>query len=188
MVPGTYPHPAGQDPPARERFPFTSPFRLHQVSPEPHQKNELEKKKAEQAVRDVGEGFPPLAGRTIPNAPWGGCSEPRTRCLRLASSQGLLHRFRVFCALKRQSVRSPRYFLLFFLPVGHSWLFKHLLCARRGTEQCPPAPTSVFEGTQLSPACCHPARQLESPAPSPAVNQAISLLNKYSGFQVITFP
>lgn len=64
LVPGTYPHPAGQDPPARERFPFTSPFRLHQVSPEPHQKNELEeKKKAEQVVRDVGEGFPPL-GRT----------------------------------------------------------------------------------------------------------------------------
>lgn len=159
VVPGTYPHPTGQDLLAREHFPFTSPFHLQRVSPEPHRKNELGKNLQKQRKwwGTLGRVFPPLAGWTIPNTLWGGCSEPRTRCLWLASGQGLPRRFHGFCALKQQSMRSPRYFFLFFLPVGCSWLFKHLLCAWRGMERCPPAPTSVFEGdtvvTCLSASC-----------------------------------
>lgn len=86
-------------------------FTLIRCLQSPAEKNELEKKKS----RASGEGcwggfFSPLAGRTVPNTPWGGCSEPRTRCLRLPWGQGLPHRFHVFCALKRQSIRSQRYF------------------------------------------------------------------------------
>lgn len=118
-VPGTCPHPTGWDSPGsawgEEVSQGAFPLRLP-ISPSSGVSRALLKKIIrEKRSRASGEGcwggfFSPLAGRTVPNTPWGGCSEPRTRCLRLPWGQGLPHRLHVFCALKRQSIMSQRYF------------------------------------------------------------------------------